>query len=173
MGESMAKALGGKGKVAIVTGQLGASNLNERISGIKKALAAHPGISIVATEGTDDDLAKAVSVSEALLRGHPDLAGVFGVSQVGGPAMAKVLATKEFGDRKGKLKVFAFDDLPDTLRGVKEGFIQGIMVQRPVTMGKLAVEHLVAQIQGTETSPKDIDTGVTVVTAANLGNYTK
>ncbi len=173
MGQSMAKAIGGKGKVAIVTGQLGASNLNERISGIKKALAAHPGISIVTTEGTDDDLAKAVSVSEALLRGHPDLAGVFGVSQVGGPAMAKVLATKEFGDRKGKLKVFAFDDLPDTLKGVKEGFIQGIMVQRPVTMGKLAVEHLVAQIQGTGKAPKDIDTGVTVVNASNLGNYTK
>jgi len=173
MGQSMAKALGGKGKIAIVTGQLGASNLNERIAGIKKALAAHPNIKIVATEGTDDDLAKAVSVSEALLRGHPDLAGVFGVSQVGGPALAKVLATKEFGDRKGKLKVFAFDDLPDTLKGVKEGYIKGIMVQRPVTMGKLAVEHLVAQIQGTETAPKDVDTGVTVVDASNLGSYTK
>ena len=173
MGQSMAKALGGKGKIAIVTGQLGASNLNERIAGIKKSLAAYPGISIIATEGTEDDLAKAVSVSEALLRGHPDLAGVFGVSQVGGPAMAKVLATKEFSDRKNKLKVFAFDDLPDTLKGVKEGYIQGIMVQRPVTMGKLAVEHLVAQIQGTETAPKDIDTGVTVVDASNLGSYTK
>lgn len=173
MGNSMAKAIGGKGTVAIVTGQLGASNLNERISGIKKALAAHPGIKIVTTEGTEDDLAKAVSVSEALLRGHPDLAGVFGVSQVGGPAMAKVLATKEFGDRKGKLKVFAFDDLPDTLKGVKEGFIQGIMVQRPVTMGKLAVESLLAQIQNTGSAPKDIDTGVTVVDASNLGSYTK
>jgi ribose transport system substrate-binding protein len=173
MGQSMVKALGGKGKVAIVTGQLGASNLNERISGIKKALAANPGIQIVATEGTEDDLAKAVSVSEALLRGHPDLAGVFGVSQVGGPAMAKVLAQKEFSARKGKLKVFAFDDLPDTLKGVKEGFIQGIMVQRPVTMGKLAVEQLLAQIQASGTSPKDIDTGVTVVDASNLGSYTK
>jgi ribose transport system substrate-binding protein len=172
MGQSMAKALGGKGKVAIVTGQLGASNLNERIAGIKKALAANPGIQIVATEGTEDDLAKAVSVSEALLRGHPDLAGVFGVSQVGGPAMAKVLAQKEFAARKGKLKVFAFDDLPDTLKGVKEGFIQGIMVQRPVTMGKLAVEQLLAQISGSGT-PKDIDTGVTVVDASNLGSYTK
>jgi ribose transport system substrate-binding protein len=172
MGQSMAKALGGKGKVAIVTGQLGASNLNERIAGIKKALAANPGIQVVATEGTEDDLAKAVSVSEALLRGHPDLAGVFGVSQVGGPAMAKVLAQKEFGARKGKLKVFAFDDLPDTLKGVKEGFIQGIMVQRPVTMGKLAVEQLLAQIGGSGT-PKDIDTGVTVVDASNLGSYTK
>ena len=63
------------------------------------------------------------------------------------------------------MKVFAFDDLPDTVKGVKEGFIDGIMVQRPVTMGKLAVEHLVAQINGTETNPKDIDTGVTVVDA--------
>lgn len=173
MGNSMAKAIGGKGKVAIVTGQLGASNLNERIAGIKKALAAHPDISIVATEGTDDDLAKAVSVSEALLRGHPDLAGVFGVSQVGGPALAKVLATKEFSDRKGKMKVFAFDDLPDTLKGVKEGYIQGIMVQRPVTMGRLSVESLLAQIEGKGPAPKDIDTGVTVVDASNLDSYTK
>lgn len=42
MGNSMADALGGKGKVAIVTGQLGASNLNERIDGVKKALKPIP-----------------------------------------------------------------------------------------------------------------------------------
>jgi ribose transport system substrate-binding protein len=172
MGDSMVKALGGKGEVAIVTGQLGANNLNERIAGIKKALAG-TGIKIIATEGTDDDLAKAVSVDEALLRGHPNLKGIFGVSQVGGPSVAKVLATKEFAAKKSGLKVFAFDDLPDTIKGVKEGFIQGIMVQRPITMGKLAVEHLVAQINGTETNPKDVDTGVTVVDASNLGSYTK
>lgn len=173
MGRSMAEALGGKGKVAIVTGQLGASNLNERIDGVKKALAEHPDIEIVATEGTEDDLARAVSVTEALLRANPDLSGIFGISQVGGPAVAKVLAQKEFNDRAGVLKVFAFDDLPDTIKGVEEGFIDGIMVQRPVTMGKLAVEHLVAQIQGEETDPQDVDTGVTVVTKDNLGSYTK
>ncbi|WP_343078802.1 sugar-binding protein [Ostreiculturibacter nitratireducens] len=173
MGNSMAEALGGKGKVAIVTGQLGASNLNERIDGVKKALAAYPDIEIVATEGTEDDLAKAVSVTEALLRGNPDLAGIFGMSQVGGPAVAKVLAQKEFSDRKGVLKVFAFDDLPDTVQGVKDGFINGIMVQRPVTMGRLAVENLVAQIKGEATEVKDIDTGVTVVDAGNLDSYTK
>ena len=173
MGEAMAKALDGKGEVAIVTGQLGASNLNERIAGIKGALAKHPGITVVATEGTEDDLARAVSVDEALLRGHPHLAGIFGVSQVGGPSVAKVMATKEFGAKKGTVKVFAFDDLPDTVKGVKEGFIQGIMVQRPVTMGKLAVETLVAQIGGKGAAPADIDTGVTVVDASNLGSYTK
>lgn len=173
MGKSMAEALGGKGKVAIVTGQLGASNLNERIDGVKKALAEYPDIEIVATEGTEDDLARAVSVTEALLRGNPDLGGIFGISQVGGPAVAKVLAQREFSDRAGKLKVFAFDDLPDTIQGVKDGYINGIMVQRPVTMGRLAVEHLVAQINGEETNPQNVDTGVTVVNADNLGSYTK
>jgi ribose transport system substrate-binding protein len=173
MGKSMAEALGGEGEVAIVTGQLGASNLNERIDGVKKALAAYPKIKIVATEGTEDDLAKAVSVTEALFRAHPNLKGILGVSQVGGPAVAKVMDSKEFASKKGAVKVFAFDDLPDTVKGVKDGFIQGIMVQRPVTMGKLAVENLVAQITGQETAPKDIDTGVTVVDASNLGSYTK
>ena len=173
MGESMAKALDGKGEVAIVTGQLGANNLNERIAGIKKALAKYPDVKIVATEGTEDDLAKAVSVDEALFRAHPNLKGIFGVSQVGGPSVAKVMDTKEFGSKKGTVKVFAFDDLPDTVKGVKEGFIQGIMVQRPVTMGKLAVENLVAEIDGKEKDPKNIDTGVTVVDASNLNGYTK
>jgi ribose transport system substrate-binding protein len=173
MGEAMAKQLGGEGEVAIVTGQLGATNLNERIAGIKKALEKTPGIKIVATEGTEDDLAKAVSVDEALFRAHPNLKGIFGVSQVGGPSVAKVMNTKEFGSKKGTVKVIAFDDLPDTVKGVKEGFIQAIMVQRPITMGKLAVEHLADQIQGKETKPENIDTGVTVVTADNLGSYTK
>ena len=173
MGESMAKALDGKGEVAIVTGQLGANNLNERIAGIKKALAKYPDVKSVATEGTEDDLAKAVSVDEALFRAHPNLKGIFGVSQVGGPSVAKVMDTKEFGSKKGTVKVFAFDDLPDTVKGVKEGFIQGIMVQRPVTMGKLAVENLVAEIDGKEKDPKNIDTGVTVVDASNLNGYTK
>jgi ribose transport system substrate-binding protein len=83
------------------------------------------------------------------------------------------MATREFASKKGTVKVFAFDDLPDTVKGVKEGFIQGIMVQRPVTMGRLSVEHLIAQIDGKETKPADIDTGVTVVDATNLNGYTK
>lgn len=173
MAATMARAIGNSGEVAIITGQLGAVNLNERIAGIKQELAKYPGIRIVETQGTDDDLARGVSVVETTLRAHPQLKGIFGVSQVGGPAVAKVLATREFGAQKSKLEVLAFDDLPDTVKGVKDGLIQGIIVQRPVTMGRLAVEHLYAQIQGTEAGAKDIDTGVTVVTRDNLGSYSK
>jgi ribose transport system substrate-binding protein len=173
MAETMGKALNGQGEVAIITGQLGAVNLNERIAGIKKGLAKYPGIKVVETQGTDDDLARGVSVVETTLRAHPNLKGIFGVSQVGGPAVAKVLNTREFGAMKGKLEVLAFDDLPDTLKGLKDGYIQGIMVQRPVTMGSLAVDHLVALIQVQEGQPKDFDTVVTVVTMDNMTSYTK
>lgn len=173
MGEAMAAACGGKGKVAIVTGQLGAVNLNERIDGVKEALAKYPDMSVIELQGTDDDLAKAVTVVENIFRANPDLVGIFGVSQVGGPAIAKVLAGQEFSSLKGTVTVLAFDDLADTIQGINDGYITAMMVQRPITMGQLTVEHLVAQITGEETTSENIDTGVTVVTKDNLGSYTK
>ena len=53
-GEELAKAIGGKGKVAILTGSLTAVNANQRIEGFKEALKAYPDIEIVATEPTED-----------------------------------------------------------------------------------------------------------------------
>jgi ribose transport system substrate-binding protein len=173
MGEMMAKALGGHGNVAVVTGELGAVDLNTRIAGVKKALEAYPGIHVVATEGTNDDLATAVSVDEALLGAHPDLAGMFGISQIGGPAIVKVLQERQFADKKGKLKVFAFDDLPDTLTGIKDGYINGTIVQKPYTMCKMVVDHLVARITSKQSQIANINTGTTVVTSQNLTGYSK
>jgi ribose transport system substrate-binding protein len=173
LGNGIAKALDGKGDVAIVTGELGAAGHIARIRGVKKAFEKYPDIKIVAIEGTNDDLGKAVAVDEALLRGHPNLAGMVGISQVGAPSIAKVLNEKEFEGKKGKIKVFGFDDLPDALKAVREGVVGGLVVQRPTTMCKVAVDHLYDQIQGKEKSAPNIDTGVTVVTSDNISNYTK
>jgi ribose transport system substrate-binding protein len=173
LGAAMAKALDGKGDVAIVTGELGAAGHIARIKGVKEAFEEYPDIKVVAIEGTNDDLGKAVAVDEALLRGHPNLAGMVGISQVGAPSIAKVLNEKEFEGRKGKIQVFGFDDLPDALKAVREGVVGGLVVQRPTTMCGIAVDHLLAQIQGKETKAENIDTGVTVVTKDNITNYTK
>lgn len=173
MGETMAKLIGGKGKVAIITGGLGALNLNQRIDGVKEALAKYPEIELVDLQGTDDDLAKGLAVAEAMMRAHPDLAGIFGVSATGGPSVAKALAEPEFSDRVGRLKVVAFDDLEDTKKGIADGYIQATMVQRPVQMGSLSIQWLKDIIEGKATDLKDIDTGVTVVTKENLNSYTK
>lgn len=173
MGKYMAETIGGEGKVAVISGQLGASNLNERIDGIKAALKDFPNVEIVDVQGTDDDIAKAVDVAENLLRSYPDLKGIFGVSQAGGPGTAKVLATQEFAERVGKVTVIAFDDLEDVINGINDGVITATMVQRPITMGKLSVETLADMIKNGTAPTEDIDTGCTIVTKDNINSYTK
>ncbi len=172
MGETMAKLLNGRGKVGIITGGLGALNLNQRIEGFKEGVG--PTIQVVDVQATDDDLQKGLSVSEAMLRAHPDLNGIACVSATGGPTLAQVLKSPEFQDRIGKLVIVAFDDLEETKRAIQEGIIAATMVQRPVQMGVLTVQWAYDILTGKAKPPfKNIDTGVTVVTKENLNSYTK
>jgi ribose transport system substrate-binding protein len=167
--EVMAEALGGEGKIAIVTGSLVMANLNERIEGVQEALAEkYPDIEVVDTIATDDDFAKGLDVCEAMLRAHPDLNGVIAVSMTGSVAMPKVLADPAFADRDD-LIVVGFDDFEDTLKGIRDGYILATMVQRPKQMGIYVVEGLYNLSTGG--TAESIDTGITVVTLDNIDTY--
>lgn len=169
-GDTMREALGGSGKIGIITGGLGALNLNERIDGFRETIGSD--VEIVEVVATDDDLQKGLGVSEALLRAHPDLTGVACVSATGGPTLAQVLQGPEFADRK--LTIVAFDDLKDVLDAIEAGIIFATMVQRPVQMGKLSIsESHKILTQGFVPECALLDTGVTVVTKDNLTTYTK
>ena len=167
--EVMAEALGGKGKVAILTGSLVMANLNERMEGVNEVFAEkYPDIEVVDTIATDDDFAKGLEVSEAMLRAHSDLNGVIAVSMTGSVAMPKVLADPAFADR-GDLVVVAFDDFEDTLKGIRDGYIHATMVQRPKQMGIYVIEGLTALNTGG--TAESVDTGITVVTLENIDSY--
>jgi ribose transport system substrate-binding protein len=169
-GETLSGLLGGTGKVAIITGGLGALNLNERIEGLKSALP--PEIEIVDTVATDEDLQKGLGVSEALLRAHPDLNGIACMSATGGPTLAQVITAPEFEGRD--IKIVAFDDLEEVLRAIEDGIIAATMVQRPVQMGVLSIEWANNILTGAATPECALlDTGVTVVTLENIDSYTK
>lgn len=169
-GEALNELIGGEGKIGIITGGLGALNLNQRIEGLRSALG--PNVEVVEPVATDDDLQKALGVSEALLRGNPDLVAVACVSATGGPTLAQVLQGPEFAERQ--LQVVAFDDLEETKRGIEDGIIAATLVQRPVQMGVLSIQWANDILTGAATPTCAlVDTGVTVVTAENLDSYTK
>jgi ribose transport system substrate-binding protein len=171
-GDTMREALGGAGKVAIITGGLGALNLNERIEGFRETVG--PDIEIVDVVATEESLEKGLGVSEALLRAHPELNGVACVSATGGPTLAQVIQGPEFADRVGKLTIVAFDDLKEVLDAIDAGVIYATMVQRPVQMGKLSIENAYNILtQGYVPECALLDTGITVVTKDNLTTYTK
>jgi ribose transport system substrate-binding protein len=62
-----------------------------------------------------------------------------------------------------QIKFIGFDASPNLVKGLRDGQIQGLIVQDPVNMGYLAVKTLVAHIRG-EKVQRRIDTGVRLVT---------
>jgi ribose transport system substrate-binding protein len=56
-----------------------------------------------------------------------------------------------------------FDASPNLVKGLRDGHIDGLVVQDPVRMGYLGVKTMVAHIRG-ETVEKRIDTGVHLAT---------
>ncbi|GAB6100395.1 sugar-binding protein [Halanaerocella petrolearia] len=164
-GAAMVKKLNGKGKVAIMTGQLGAQNLQSRIAGFKEALKG-TDVEVVKVEANQDDMSLALSQAEALLQAY-DLDGIFACSATGAPAAAQAVKTKGLTD---EVTIIGFDDMPQTLDYIREGTVYATIAQRPDLMGYQSVKQLLKLSKGKEV-PKYKDTGVEVVTKDNINSY--
>ncbi|MDC7226283.1 MAG: sugar-binding protein [Spirochaetales bacterium] len=164
-GEYMFDLMGGEGNVAILQGGL-APNLNARQVGFRDA-AAKTNVEIVAFEDFQADLAIGVNTTEALLEAYPDLDAIFGVSAYGPVAPATVV--KEQGI-SGSIIIGGFDDLPETITGIKDGSINFCLVQKAYKMGWLAIEQLL-DLKAGKTIPETTDTGVIIVTKDNVDTY--
>jgi ABC-type sugar transport system substrate-binding protein len=94
--DAMAKDLGTpEGEVAIITASLTAANQNEWIKFIKERLATYPKLSLVATKPSNEDQRLAFQVAQDLMKAHPNLKGIFGISSVAFPGAAE--AVKQSG----------------------------------------------------------------------------
>jgi ribose transport system substrate-binding protein len=155
LGQYLAEALGGKGKVAILSGSLTASDHVERITGFKKALEAFPEMEIVFEQPDDDILEQAVSLTENMLQAHPDIAGIFG-SNASNPIGA-ARAVKNAG-KSGEVVIVGMDDLPEAVDFVCDGTIAALKAQRQWDMGYWAVKYMVAMNQN-HTIPMFHNTG--------------
>jgi ribose transport system substrate-binding protein len=75
---TLARLVGGKGKVAVVMHAPGSFSTMERERGFDEAMAQEfPEIRVVARQFGLSDRAKAVAASENILTAHPDLDGLF------------------------------------------------------------------------------------------------
>jgi ribose transport system substrate-binding protein len=125
MGKAMSRLIGGKGKIAIISGDAAALNLNLRIKGAKSALGT--GITIVNTFFTKDDIPTAIAATEDAIRAHPDLAGIL---MVGGWALfSNEGATPLLNQNKGKIKVVSFDPLKSVVAYLRDNIVQSVWTQ--------------------------------------------
>jgi ABC-type sugar transport system, periplasmic component len=174
-GEYVAKLLGGKGQVAIMT-KPGQSNLDERVQGYQDAFAKYPDIKIVQTADTTADSVVAAQAAATLLQKYPDLAALVCVESAGGTGAAT--AVKEAG-KQGKVKIISMDRDNAVIQAIKDGTITATVAQQTALMSyyavvilynlnnsdvKITTDNKSAGITGT---PVNIDTGCIIVDKNN------
>jgi ribose transport system substrate-binding protein len=174
-GEQMKVLLPEGGTVGIGRGSDTALNALQRTDGF---LAAVEGSSIETLEPVNDkeDAARALELANSVISANPDLAGAFGVYAYNGPAWAT--AIKE-ANQVDAIKLVCFDATTDIINGIMEGVIDATVAQREFDMGYKSVQliHMIAT-EGEETAFAEmgvqdgiIDTGVDIITQANLKDY--
>jgi len=143
-GETMAKLLGGKGKVLIID-QPTVSSVQDRTRGFMDALKAHPGISVVARPSADGERARAQSVMEDALTTHPDLAGVFGINDP--TALGALRAIEAAGN--DTIVVVGYDAIPEAQAAIKRGSpMKASVVQYPKKIGSMTVATIARHFAG-------------------------
>jgi ribose transport system substrate-binding protein len=170
-GERLAQSLGGKGKVILLRYAEGHDSTGKREQGFLDAMKANPGIQIVSdNQYGGADVEGAYKKAESLLSTYkkPDgslsIDGIFTPNESVSFAMLRVLQDNGWA---GKVKFVGFDASPNLVNGLRDGAIDGLVVQDPVHMGYLAVKTMVSHLKG-EQVEKWIDTGVHVATKENM-----
>ncbi|MET0622137.1 MAG: sugar-binding protein [Pyrinomonadaceae bacterium] len=143
-GQLIKEALPAGGKIMVFVGKLDARNAQERLQGIKEAIAGS-NVTIIDTRTDDTDRVRAKSNVADTLVNNPDVAGLVGLWSYNGPAI--VNAVRDAG-KTGQVKIVAFDEEDETLTGIKDGAIYGTVVQQPFEFGYQAIKIMAAVKSG-------------------------
>ena len=144
-GELLAKALGGKGKVAYILGKLGTSAQLDREAGLMDALKKYPDIKILEKQAADWDNAKALAITQDFLSKYPQGAIDAIVDQ--GP---EGVNGASFAATSGRTDVkFIMGDYPlDVRNAIIKGTVYGTVDQDPAPQGQVAIEDAVLWFGG-------------------------
>lgn len=172
MGSVIARKLDGSGKIMILTGLPTQQSLNLRIEGIKDYLTENcPDIQIVDTQASEGDATKAVELTENMIQAVPDFKAIIGIDANAGPAMISVWKAKGWQNSNEHM-IITFDDMPDNLQGMKDGYISAIVAQRESTWGQSVLDMMNDLCAGKEI-PDYTDTGSVEITMENVDTYTQ
>ncbi len=165
--DEMDRLLGGKGKVLALRYQEGVFSTEQREKGfIERIKAAYPNIQLISSNqfaGATRDTAK-TAAENLLNRFGNDLDGLFTPNE---SSTAGALLALEDAGKAGKIRFIGFDSSEVFVKAMRDGKLHGIVVQNPFRMGELGVKIVVDHLLGKPVE-KRVDTGVTLITPANL-----
>jgi ribose transport system substrate-binding protein len=156
-----------EGDVAIIAATPGIAALEQRAKGFKEVVAAKYGaLDIVAEKAADGNVATGINIMKDLIAGTPDLRGVFVSDPVMTLAVGQAIVEKKSDD---KINVIGVGSDEMLVKFLADDGITGLVVEDPFRMGYEGVKVALAASKG-EQIPANVDTGVTLVTKANMSS---
>lgn len=166
-GETLIKVLESKGitegKIGIVGVNAATSSIVNRDAGFREAFAKTK-FEVLATQYSDGDTAKSKDIAANYI--NQGCVGLFGTNE--GSTVGVGNAVKEVGDG---VYAVGFDKSDVVLSLVKGGQLVGVMAQNPDVMGYEGVKAAEKAMKGEELGPKEVDTGVSVITKDNVEQF--
>jgi ribose transport system substrate-binding protein len=162
----LGELLGGKGRIFLIRYQEGSASTVQREAGFYDTVTKEfPGLRIlVKDQYAGATTETAYQLAENLISRFPDVQGVFTPNE--SSTFGTLRALQESG-LAGKVVFVGFDSSPKLVQGLRDGDIQGLVIQNPAKMGYLGVKTIVAHIKG-EPVEKVVDTGVVLATKENM-----
>jgi ribose transport system substrate-binding protein len=161
--QTLAKLIGGKGKVFVNNVQPGISTTDARAKGFAEGAKA-AGLTYLGQQFNNDDPAKAAAITKSVLAKNPDLKGIFAANLFSAEGAAT--GVKEAG-KQNQVKIVGFDAGPKQVADLKAGTVQALIAQKPADIGAQGVQQAYAALTGKPTK-KQIGTGFVSLTKDNL-----
>jgi simple sugar transport system substrate-binding protein len=159
------------GDVAGFIATPGQLNIQPRIDGAKAAIAQSGKKIKFTSVATNADITKGLSIIDAYVQGHQDVAGLLAVDAGSTQSVGQVV--KKYSMRSKSLKVAGgFDLIPETLASIKAGDLDYTIDQQPYLQGFLPVLALyLYKISGGLLFPTQTNTGLLFVTKDTVDPY--
>lgn len=161
----LAKAIGSKGEIAILSAAASATNQNAWIGYMKQQLKKYPNMKLVSTVYGNDDPATSLTVLQGLLSAYPNLRGIISPTTVGISTAAQYLST-----HKGLLSTLTLTGLglPSQMKSyVHDGTVKQFELWNPDNLGYLAGYAAAGLASGSASLKAD-----SKFDAGKLGSYT-
>ncbi|MEG1604718.1 MAG: rhamnose ABC transporter substrate-binding protein [Clostridia bacterium] len=145
--EEIAKQIGGKGQIAVLSAAATMDNQNTWIEFMKKELEkdAYKDIELVTVVYGDDLTDKSYQEMQGLINSYPELKGVISPTTVGIAAAA--VCIKDNG-LTGKIKLTGLGLPSEMAEAIKDGVCEGMYLWNPIDMGYCASYAAVAMVKG-------------------------
>lgn len=165
--EALAKAMNGKGNVAILMGDLANEATRDRTKGVEEVAAKFPGIKIVQKQTAKFTRNDAVDVVSNWMTAGDEINAIASNND----EMA-IGALQALGKNPDKILIAGVDGTPDALQMLKQGKMVATVFQDAQGQGEGAVQTAIKLVNG-EKVQKVINIPYQLITKENMEQFTK